>query len=234
MTRHPLARPDHRRTLQKLFRRKPILQLHEMQRALGTSARTVFRSLATLGYLSSYSHAGRYYTLRRLPAFDANGLWFHGEVRFSSHGTLRATVVVLVERSPVGHTHDELQAVLGLRVHDTLRALVERQELAREMFETVYVYLHSDPEVAAAQVARRHQQHAPAAPTPAAPKGPLDLARVVDVLVAIIQDPRAAPADLAARLRTRGTEVSEQHIEEVFARYGLKKTPRSPSRRSRR
>jgi hypothetical protein len=227
------ARDDRLDALQKLFGRQPVLRLDQLERALGTSGRTVFRALAALGYHSSYSHAGRYYTLRRIPRFDAHGLWSRGEVRFSTHGTLRATVVVLVTRSPAGHTHDELQAILGLRVHDTLRALVESKELSRARFELRYVYLHPDPKLAAAQLARRQAQTraaAPAAPT----RGPLDLARVVDVLVAVIQEPGAAPAALAARLRTRGREVSEEPVEGVFGRYGLKKPARSRSRRWRR
>ena len=34
----------------------------------------VTRRLAAMGYLSSYSHAGRYYTLERTPDFDRDGL----------------------------------------------------------------------------------------------------------------------------------------------------------------
>lgn len=232
MTNTP-AHDDRLDALQRRFARQPVLRLDQLQRALRTSGRTVVRALAALGYHSSYSHAGRYYTLRRIPTFDTHGLWSQGEVRFSAHGTLRATVVVLVTQSPTGHTHDELQAILGLRVHDTLRALVESTKLSRARFELLYVYLHPDPKRAAAQLARRQAQARAAAPV-APTRGPLDLARVVDVLVAVIQEPGAAPAALAARLRTRGLEVSEEQVEGVFGRYGLKKTARSRSRRWRR
>lgn len=43
-----------------------------------------------LGYLTSYSHRGRFYTLREIARFDANGLWSHDLAWFSRHGALLA------------------------------------------------------------------------------------------------------------------------------------------------
>ena len=54
---------------------------------------TVFRKLKPLDYLTSYSHRGRYYTLREIARFDDNGLWSQAEVWFSRFGTLLATEV---------------------------------------------------------------------------------------------------------------------------------------------
>jgi len=221
--------------LEKLFRRKPIATLAEMQRSLGSSTRTVLRALQRAGYLTSYSHAGRYYTLIRLPKFDAAGLWFYGEIRFSRHRTLRATVVVLVKESPAGHTHEELEALLRLRLHDTLRSLVNEKELARERVTGVYVYLHPDGKVAAAQLTRRREFATPSVPLPSSPTAPLDLARVIDVLVAVIHAPKDDAGAIAAHLRAHGLPFTAEQVEGVFTAYGLeKKTARSRSRRSRR
>jgi hypothetical protein len=43
----------------------------------GRSRRSLFRDLASLGYLTSFTHAGRYYTLADIPQFDERGLWFY-------------------------------------------------------------------------------------------------------------------------------------------------------------
>jgi hypothetical protein len=221
--------------LKKLFRRKQIATLPELERSLGSSARTVFRALSKLGYLTSYSHAGRYYTLSHLPNFDAAGLWFHGEIRFSRHRTLRATVVVLVRQSPAGHTHEELEALLRLRVHDTLRSLVAEKELARERVTGVYVYLHPDRQMASAQLTVRRDLATTSAPLPPSPAAPLDLARVIDVLVAVIHAPKDDANAIAAHLRARGLPLTREQVEGVFTAYGLeKKTARSRSPRSRR
>ena len=228
----PSVRDEHLRTLERLFRRKPVARLNEMQRALGTSNRTVFRALSRLDYLSSYSHAGQYYTLRRIPTFDAHGLWFHGETRFSVQGTLRATVVVLIKQAPAGRTHEELQALVGLRLHDTLRSLVESKALGREPVAGTYIYLHPSAPVAATQLARRG--HGAQLAAPPRLEGPLDFARVVDILVAVIHAPKADARAIAAQLRSRGLDLTEEQVAGVFARYGLKKTPPSRSRPSRR
>ena len=139
-------------TLHKLFRTRPVALLSDLRKALQTPSRTtVFRVLSSVGYLTSYSHAGRYYTLKRIPQFDPRGLWHYRQIGFSSQRTLGATLVHLVETSPAGQTHEELQEVLLLRVHNTLRLLVRARELQRKLFQDVYVYLSAKPKPASRQ-----------------------------------------------------------------------------------
>jgi hypothetical protein len=237
---------EQRSALERAFRGKPVAQLKELQQVLGTSGRTVLRALQRTGYLTSYSHAGKFYTLLHIPAFDERGLWFHGEARFSKHGTLRRTVVVLVTEAPAGHTHEELAIILGLKVHDTLLSLVETDEINRVRLDVAYLYVAADPTVASAQLSVRETMTPASAPTPppktetAAPAAgapqQLDSARVVDVLVAVIHTPKDDARTIAARLRAAGLMVADEQVEAVFEQYGLpgKKTARSRSRRSRR
>ena len=57
--------------LRSLLLRNKIATLDELKQALGTSVNvTVFRKLKPLAYLTSYSHRGRYYTLREIARFD--------------------------------------------------------------------------------------------------------------------------------------------------------------------
>ena len=103
-------RPD---ALRALLLRKQIATLDHLKHALGTSVDvTVFRKLKPLGYLSSYSHRGRFYTLREIPLFDDHGLWSRAEVWFSRFGTLVATAEAFVNRSPRGYFADELAPAL--------------------------------------------------------------------------------------------------------------------------
>lgn len=209
--------------LNKLFRRKRAALLDDLRAALGTTSRTtIFRILKTVGYFTSYSHAGRFYTLRRIPKFDRLGLWSWRGIGFSSHDTLRATSVFLIERSDAGRTHEELQQQLGLRVHDTLRSLVEEGSITRERFEDIYVYLSSDPKKAAVQMAARRRLHVA---TPAAV--PVDPLLVIDVLLEVIHHPGEDAPAIAGRLRAAGRHVSLKQVEEVFHAYGVKKTARS-------
>lgn len=212
--------------LNKLFRTRPVALLDDLRRALKTRSRTtIFRVLRAIGYRTSYSHAGRYYTLERIPKFDAHGLWRYLEIGFSALGTLRATVIHLVESSPAGQTHQELQDLLHLRMHDTLRLLVHAGELKREPFHNTYVYLSANPKRAAEQWSQRQ----PLAPI----LGPaeLDPARIIDVLVDVIHHPKDDAGAVCRRLRGLGHSLTPEQVETVFTRYELKKTPPSRSRR---
>jgi hypothetical protein len=226
--------PDVDAALSRLFQRRPAVELSDLCRALRTGSRTtVFRSLKRVGYYSSYSHAGRFYTLQSIPAFDSRGLWSYGEARFSSRGTLRATIVCLVKEADAGCTHEELQRLLGLRVHDTLWSLVEEHQIGRERVETVFVYLDVDAARAEAQLARRRATKS-ASVTIAVPEPPLEASRVIAILVAIIQHPDYRPSRIVAELQSRSVQVTETQVEQVLETYGVKKTPRSPSRPSKR
>jgi hypothetical protein len=189
----------------------------------------VFRVLNKIGYHSSFSHAGRFYTLEGVPRFDENGLWFSDEIGFSARGTLRATVEHLVLQAPAGCTHGEIERLVRLRVHDTLRSLVEAGRIGRERVEALYVYVDADGAATRAQLARRR------ALQPPTPTSPLDAARVIDVLLVVIRNPRAGARAVGEQLRARGLAVSDVQVEEVFTRYDLaKKKASSRSRPSRR
>ena len=74
----------HSDALQALLLRTQIATLDELKQTLGTPVDvTVFRKLKPLDYLTSYSHRGRYYTLREIARFDDHGLWSQADVWFS-------------------------------------------------------------------------------------------------------------------------------------------------------
>ena len=207
--------------LHQLFRRKRAALLDDLRAALGTTSRTtIFRILKAIGYFTSYSHAGRYYTLSRIPNFDRWGLWSWRGIGFSSHGTLRASSAFLIEQSEAGQTHDELQRQLGLRVHDTLRSLVQDGVITRERFEEVYLYLSAAPKKAVAQMTARRKLPI-RAPTGVVPPDPL---LVIDILVEVIHHPHDDATAIADRLRAMGRLATVKQVEEVFQAYEVKKT----------
>jgi hypothetical protein len=114
--------------LRSFLQRKQIATLEELKQDLGTtSTMTVFRKLKSLGYRTSYSHRGKYYTLEEIPRFDEQGLWSYRDAWFSREGTLLATAQRFVEQAPAGLTAGELQAVLGVEVQTALAPAVSRQ-----------------------------------------------------------------------------------------------------------
>src|SRR5205823_12313060 len=139
----PLSfRPD---DLRALLLRNKIATLEELKQALGTAVDvTIFRKLKPLDYLTSYSHRGRYYTLREIARFDDKGLWSQADVWFSQYGTLLATAESFVNRSPRGYFADELARALHVEVQDALHQLAQQRRRTRQIVSGLYLYTASD------------------------------------------------------------------------------------------
>lgn len=134
-------------TLADFLRHRTVATMTELAAALGNpTRRTVVRKLAELPLLTSYSHAGRYHALGESARFDENGLWFVGSVRFSAHGTLRATARALVPRAPAGRFPQELDALLHVRCSDALRHLARLGLLARFQLAGRFLYCSAKPD----------------------------------------------------------------------------------------
>lgn len=128
-------------TLRRHLRRHKIANLSELKNVLGTHTDlTVFRKLKHLNPLTSYTHRGRFYTLREIAQFDDHGLWSHQSVWFSRQGTLLATVEACVKASERGFRARELAEFLHAEVHEPLRHLVRQQRLARTEIDGEFLY----------------------------------------------------------------------------------------------
>ena len=154
--------------LRALLLRNQVATLDEMKQALGNPVDvTVFRKLKPLGYLSSYSHRGRYYTLREIARFDDLGLWSQADVWFSRFGTLLATAEAFVNRSPRGYFADELARSLHVEVHDALHQLTQLHRVTREMVSGLYLYTATDRTIQRGQLlTRRTVEALPTVPDP--------------------------------------------------------------------
>jgi len=151
--------------LRQYLRRHKVADLSELKQALGTdTALTVFRKLKQLGYLASYTHRGRFYTLSDIARFDDLGLWSHEAVWFSRYGTLVATVESFVRTSPNGYYAHELAIALHAEVQEPLRHLVQRDRLSRTEVDGQFLYTAIEmPQRRNQVMARRSAQAVPLA-----------------------------------------------------------------------
>jgi hypothetical protein len=147
--------------LRSLLLHSKIATLDELKQAVGTSVDiTVFRKLKPLDYLTSYSHRGRYYTLREIARFDDKGLWSQADVWFSQAGTLLATAEVFVNRSPRGYFADELARALHIEVQDALHQLAQQRRVTRQIVSGLYLYTAIDRTVQQGQLLTRRKVEA--------------------------------------------------------------------------
>jgi hypothetical protein len=143
-------------TIRTYLRRHRIADLPALKRALGTHADlTVFRKLQPLGYLSSYTHRGRFYTLREIARFDDDGLWSYEAVWFSRYGTLVRTLEAWIARAAPGWFADELADRLHVDVQDPLHDLVRQGRLRRVDIAGRFLYTAADSRRAKDQIRAR-------------------------------------------------------------------------------
>ena len=146
----------HLQALKQFFDRHKIATLDQLREALGNPARcTVFRKLSDLQYLSSYSHRGKYYTLKSIARFSEQGIWSFRSVWFSRFGNLLQTCQAFVQHSDAGYSAGELRDLLEVKTKHALTKLVRDGRLARDTFDSVYVYLSAQKDVANRQIKAR-------------------------------------------------------------------------------
>jgi hypothetical protein len=135
-----------------------IATLSELKQTLGSFATmTVFRKLRALGYRTSFSHRGKYYTLAEIPQFDEQGLWSYRSVWFSRDGSLLATIQRFVQEARAGWTASELRGLLQVEVKEALLHLYRQKRIEREEIGGLYVYLSRDPGMGRNQRMRRRE-----------------------------------------------------------------------------
>lgn len=222
---------EHRQRLRRLLRQHKVLDMPEIEaRTDGRSRRSLFRDLTSLGYMTSFTHTGRYYTLADLPEFDELGLWFYRDVGFSRAGTLKHTIAIQVEAAPEGRTHSELHHVLRVRLHNTLLGLIRDGHLGRDQLGRVHLYVSADSERAAQQVKRRRELTATLAEALPAPTQEEVVEILVETLRAAPEVPE--PGLVAKRLAARGMRLEPRHVEQVFAQHGLAPGKKTAARSS--
>ena len=147
--------------LVSLLKDQRVATMPQLKQALGTDVTyTVLRKLSPLGYRSSYSHRGSYYTLDSIAHYDELGLWSYRDIHFSRRGTLLNTAEALVTQSPAGYQVPELEAVVQVAVKDALRQLVQAGRLFRQEWEGRYLFCAADRARRQEQWAARQAQRA--------------------------------------------------------------------------
>jgi len=184
---------------------------------LNYSIPSVRRFLTALGYYSSFTHNGKWYTLKSTPKFNRDGLWFYQEIGFSRAGSLTKTLISITEKSNAGLTAEQLGEKLHCRCHTLLVQLCRKKKLQRQKSGRSFIYLNADSRIAARQRQAISVQDTQARQLPA------EIA--VLILVEFIRNPEANYSQLAQIIKSsKKITLDVSQIEQLFQHYCLKKT----------
>jgi hypothetical protein len=203
--------------LKELFMKQKVLTIKEVMHDIQATTRmTAYKYMRQIDYLSSYTHAGRYYTLKNIPEFDKDGLWHFGDIGFSRYGTLMDTIVHLINHSKSGKTNSDLEKQQRIYVQNALLSLVKDKKISREQQDGVYVYFSADPETSRRQMKKRNEKGY---------RQRLPEWIVAEILIEIIRFLAGRPDidEIAMRLSKRGSLITRAQVEQVFEEHDLKK-----------
>jgi len=203
--------------LVSLFAQTPCWMIQPLAAEMRYSIPSVRRFLAELGYYSSFTHNGGWYTLRSIPRFGRNGLWFYRDIGFSRSGTLPKTLITLITRSPAGMSAEMLGKTLRCRCHGVLVNLWRKGKIQRQKLGRCQVYFAADPHKAESQRRALSAQHPP--------EVRFSAEMAVLILAEFIRNPDSSFEQLAKKIsRSKNVTVNVKQIEQLFDQHGLKKT----------
>lgn len=147
---------SHNATLVKNYLREhKMATMDELINLLSRSKPTVNRNLSELEYITSISHSGKFYTMKKNPPVNEHGVWVNNSVSFSSHGTLAQTIKSIVESSDGGYSSVDLKDILNIAPNEKLIALIKSSSLIREKFNGIYIYFTTNKKKRARQLEKR-------------------------------------------------------------------------------
>lgn len=204
--------------LEALFQQQPCWTINQLSQTMNYATISIRRFLKTCGYCTSFTHNNRWYTLRPIPQFNRQGLWFYDQIGFSQHGNLTDTILHFVNHSSQGMSARQLTELLTIPCHAVLHHLVRAARLDRIQGQHEWVYLAVAPTKNKQQASRRLATVA----EPLSTK--LTAHSAVQVLVAHIQQPQASFEELSKAVAKKQVLATPQAIARFFAEHGLKKT----------
>ena len=201
------------------FRKKKVVTIDDLVNLMHCSTITVRRYLKQWHAITSYNKNGCYYALPTIPKFNEHGLWQYKTIRFSKYGSLKRTIIHLVEDSLSGRDASEIGQWVGMDPHPILSRLIDKSALQRKKVSGVFVYFSVNEQRLNNQFQNRLEIR-----TPESIGLPSD-AMGVAILVERIKNPKFTSKTLSRRLQKGGITVSSKMIENFFAYHDiLKKT----------
>ena len=199
----------------QLFETDKCLTIADLCLPLNYSARSAQRILKEVGYYSSFTHNGKWYTLRTIPEFDENGLWFHQDIGFSKCRDLTATILYLIENSPNGLTAKDLSSMLSTSCPPVLNRIYKTNKINRVKTRRGFTYISIEPTIKNRQLDGLDKAER-------LPR--ISDADTIAILVEFIRNPNRTFDELALHLKKKkGVFCRADTINSLFVYLGLEK-----------
>jgi len=137
-----MANTNERQILvENIIRSKKIQTFEQILKHVRCSDVTLRRDIRRIKGITSYTHQGRFITLKGIPKFDNNGIWFYRKVGFTKYKNSLELIVHLINSSGEGLSREQIQEILKIQIYQQIQTLLKRNELYRSKIGNRYIYL---------------------------------------------------------------------------------------------
>jgi hypothetical protein len=179
---------------------------------------SIRRHLKHIGYYSSFTHNSRWYTLKSIPQFDQNGLWFIDDIGFSKHGNLKQTILHFINKSAQGLLARDLNKLLATPCYAVLNHMYKSQSIDRVQSASGFIYISTNETKKQRQLHRIKAQQ-----TKTDDRLQLNAISTVYVLVEYIKNPDATFKALSIAAEKHQVIAPPEAIERLFEKHDIKK-----------
>lgn len=210
--------------LRDLFREKTVLTFKEVKSKLKCSRPTFDYAIRRLGYRSSCNQNGKYYILKESCDLDEDGIYRHGDIIFTAWGTLKNTVLHMVENSTSGVTSGDVEMAWGKSGKVVLSNLHIDKMITRQLFNGRFVYLSTKEDVNHFQREHRAAEKLVEKKTPEEAVKKIDLPpllTIISILTILASRNDLSGKQVYNRLRKKGMSISKEEIRKVMSFYNI-------------
>ena len=202
------------KAVEDLFHIHNVLTISELAQHLDCAEITARRQLHLVGYVSSYTHNSRYYSIKSIVKFDQHGLWCYNNICFSKYGTLKRTITHLIDNSTAGMTVSQISHILRIKYYAPLNLFYKNGCFNRIKHDKQFIYLSKQENIYQQQLNYYKQA------------GDLKPQTAIQLLIEYINNPNATCGQLSQALGRKNFKVTTEAIHSFFEQHDVKKTPK--------
>jgi len=202
------------KVIEDLFHDHKVLTISELAHHLDCAEITARRQLHALGYVSSYTHNSRYYSIKSVVKFNHHGIWCYNNICFSKFSTLKRTITHLIDNSTAGMTVSQISHILTIKCYAPLNLFYKNGYFNRIKPDKQFIYLSKQENIYQQQLGYYKQA------------GDLKPQTAIQLLIEYINNPNATCGQLSQALARKNFKVTTEAIHWFFEQHDVKKTPK--------
>lgn len=202
----------------EFFKQKKYGSIEQLRLEIDRAEISIRRHLKYIGYYSSVTHNSRWYTLKSIPQFDQNGLWFIDGIGFSKHGNLKQTILHFINKNAQGLLARDINKLLATSCYAVLNHMYKSRSIDRVDSASGFIYISTNETRKQRQLHRIKAQQ-----TKTDVRLQLNAISAVYVLVEYIKNPEASFKELSIAVKKHQVIAPPEAIERLFEEHDLKK-----------